>query len=177
VLAAGGVDPSSVHRVTIGFNAVADLRAGKLDAATAFWNAEGVTLRRQGVPVREFRVDRYGAPRYPELILCTTGELSRSRPALVRSVREATAKGYLLAAHDPSRALGDLLAGTDGLNADEQRSELRALNSAAAFAGVGHFRPVPLTRWSRWEVARGIVDRRPSLRAFGLRPGIRPAGG
>src|SRR6476661_8993749 len=34
VLGAGGLDPSSVHRVTIGFNAVADLRAGKLDAAT-----------------------------------------------------------------------------------------------------------------------------------------------
>src|SRR5436190_12980766 len=118
VLAAGGVDPSSVHRVTIGFNAVADLRAGKLDAATAFWNAEGVVLRRDGVPIREFRVDRYGAPRYPELILCTTGQLSRSNPALVRSMREATAKGYLLAVHDPSRALGDLLAGTDGLDPD-----------------------------------------------------------
>src|SRR6476469_4890289 len=40
VLRSGGVDPSDVHRVTIGFNAVADLAAGKVDAATAFWNAE-----------------------------------------------------------------------------------------------------------------------------------------
>ena len=45
VLRSGGVDPSSVHRVTIGFNAVAALAAGKLDAATAFWNAEGVAAR------------------------------------------------------------------------------------------------------------------------------------
>ena len=36
VLRSGGVDPSSVHRVTIGFNAGADLAAGKLDAASAF---------------------------------------------------------------------------------------------------------------------------------------------
>src|SRR3954467_12296133 len=45
VLHSGGVDPSDVHRVTIGFNAVADLAAGKIDAATAFWNAEGVQLQ------------------------------------------------------------------------------------------------------------------------------------
>jgi len=140
MLAAGGVDPSSVHRVTIGFNAVADLRAGKLDAATAFWNAEGVTLERNGVPIREFRVDRFGAPRYPELILCTTAKLAREAPALVRSVREATAKGYLLAAHDPERALSSLLDGTDGLDPDEQRAELRALDQADAFLPVGRDR-------------------------------------
>ena len=51
--------------MTIGFEAVPALAAGRLDAATAFWNAEGVALRRQGVPTREFRVDDYGAPRYP----------------------------------------------------------------------------------------------------------------
>src|SRR5215211_2286555 len=44
VLRSGGGDPSDVHRVTIGFNAVASLAAGKIDAATAFWNAEGVQL-------------------------------------------------------------------------------------------------------------------------------------
>ena len=36
---------------------------------------------------REFRVDRYGAPRYPELILCTTSKLIAADPGLVRSVR------------------------------------------------------------------------------------------
>src|SRR4051812_17222796 len=71
VLRSGGVDPSSVHRVTIGFNAVADLAAGKVDAATGFWNAEGVQLHQEGIPVREFRVDQFGAPRYPELLVVT----------------------------------------------------------------------------------------------------------
>src|SRR3954452_289195 len=69
VLRAGGVDPSSVHRVTIGFNAVAELAAGKVDAATAFWNAEGVQLQQTAIPTREFRVDQFGAPRYPELVV------------------------------------------------------------------------------------------------------------
>src|SRR5215208_7703743 len=69
VLRSGGVDPGDVHRVTIGFNAVADLAAGKVDAATAFWDAEGVQLEQRGIPIREFRVDQFGAPRYPELLL------------------------------------------------------------------------------------------------------------
>jgi putative hydroxymethylpyrimidine transport system substrate-binding protein len=173
VLSGGGVDPSSVHRVTIGFNAVADLRAGKLDAATAFWNAEGVTLERDGVPIREFRVDRFGAPRYPELILCTTSKLAREDPALVRSVRDSTARGYLVAAHDPERALSGLLDATNGLDPDEQSAELRALDQANSFLPVGRFRAAPLFAWSRWEVAHGIVDHRPSLEAFGFRPDIR----
>ena len=69
VLEADGADPDAVDRVTIGFNAVASLAAGRLDAATAFWNAEGLELRRRGVPTGAFRVDEYGAPRYPELVL------------------------------------------------------------------------------------------------------------
>ena len=73
MLRSGGVDPSSVHRVTIGFNAVAALAAGKVDAATAFWNAEGVELQQKGIPIREFRVDQFGAPRYPELLLVAKG--------------------------------------------------------------------------------------------------------
>ena len=71
VLEADAADPAEVDRVTIGFEAVPTLSAGRLDAATAFWNAEGVALRRAGVPTREFRVDDYGAPRYPELVLTT----------------------------------------------------------------------------------------------------------
>ncbi|MGB7588000.1 MAG: ABC transporter substrate-binding protein, partial [Solirubrobacterales bacterium] len=71
-VAADGGDPALVHRVTIGFNAVSSLATGNVDAATGFWNAEGVALRRQHIPIRIFRVDRYGAPPYPELILATS---------------------------------------------------------------------------------------------------------
>ena len=47
---------TQVDRVTIGFGAVANLLAGKVDAATAFWNAEGVVLRERGA--RDARVPR-----------------------------------------------------------------------------------------------------------------------
>ena len=54
-VSADGGDPAKVDEVTIGFNAVSSLAAGKVDAATGFWNAEGVALRRQGVPIRDLQ--------------------------------------------------------------------------------------------------------------------------
>ena len=90
VLRSGGVDPDSVHRVTIGFNAVADLAAGKVDAATAFWNAEGVELQQRGIPIREFRVDQFGAPRYPELLVVAKAGNELLGDELVAGLR----KGY-----------------------------------------------------------------------------------
>src|SRR4051812_6716545 len=105
VVAADGGDPANVQRVTIGFNAVAALAAGRVDAATAFWNAEGVTLKRQGIATRTFRVDDYGAPRYPELVLVTTEKTFDDDPSLVRKFVDATARGYALAVGDPMQAL------------------------------------------------------------------------
>ena len=40
-VSADGGDPAKVDEVTIGFNAVSSLAAGKVAAATGFWNAEG----------------------------------------------------------------------------------------------------------------------------------------
>jgi putative hydroxymethylpyrimidine transport system substrate-binding protein len=161
VLAAGQVPPDQVRRITIGFQAVSSLASGKVDAATAFWNAEGVTLERKGIPIREFRVDRFGAPRYPELVLCTTSHLAHRDPTLVRGVVSATQRGYALATEDPPRALDALLSAGSGLDRGDQKAELRALLQAHAlkpersFAGLGD--------WARWDVERGILDIRPSL--------------
>ena len=67
-----------MRRTTIGFSAVPSLIAGKVDAVVSFWNAEGVALRERGVPTREFRVDEYGAPRYPELVLAVRRDERRT---------------------------------------------------------------------------------------------------
>ncbi len=74
----GGV-PGRVHTVTIGFNAVADLLAGRVAGATAFWNDEGVTLRERRPGFHIFRVEQYGAPAYPELVLCATAAIAAVR--------------------------------------------------------------------------------------------------
>jgi NitT/TauT family transport system substrate-binding protein/putative hydroxymethylpyrimidine transport system substrate-binding protein len=163
VVSADGGDPQQVQRVTIGFNAVASLAAGRIDAATAFWNAEGVTLQRQGVPIRVFRVDDYGAPRYPELVLVTTSKTLNDDPDLVHEVVDATARGYSLASSDPSQGLDDLLAADPSLDRADQAAELRALESANAFRDPGKFDWPMLRRWAQWEAQHGIVKKQPEV--------------
>src|SRR5689334_17589958 len=71
VVSGDGGNFSAVKQHTIGFSAVPQMVAGKVDAVTAFWNAEGVTLQIRGVKTSDFRVDKYGAPPYPEVVLFT----------------------------------------------------------------------------------------------------------
>jgi putative hydroxymethylpyrimidine transport system substrate-binding protein len=144
--------------VTIGFNAVTDLAAGKVDAATGFWNAEAVALARRGIKVRTFRVDDYGAPAYPELVLVTTRELLNREPSLVRSVASATTAGYRAVVRDPAAGLAALLAADPSLDRDEQRAELRLL--LPAFSPPGLLRPAVLRGWARWDVSHGILEHR-----------------
>jgi putative hydroxymethylpyrimidine transport system substrate-binding protein len=160
VLRAGGVDPSDVRRITIGFNAVADLAARKVDAATAFWNAEGVQLERMGVPIREFRVDEFGAPRYPELLLVARSDTAAG--PLAARVRRGLGRGYRVLGRDPEAALADLLASVDGLDPDAQRAQLDGLVSSRAFALGGAAATAELDLgtvdgWRRWATAAGLL--------------------
>src|ERR1700710_979537 len=126
-VSADGGDPAGVDEVTIGFNAVASLAAGKVAAATGFWNAEGVTLERSGVPVRIFKVDRYGAPPYPELILTTSQKTLDADPEMVHSVVDATRRGYAFVEHNPEQGLDDLLRADPALDRSEPQAQRDAL--------------------------------------------------
>jgi putative hydroxymethylpyrimidine transport system substrate-binding protein len=153
---ADGGDPAKVDRVTIGFNAVSSLAAGKVDAATGFWNAEGVALRRQGIPVRIFKVNRYGAPPYPELVLTASRETIEDEPALVDSVVAATTRGYELAYEHPAQALDDLLAEVPSLDRGDQAAQMRALRPDLHPAP---FDPGVLREWAAWDLEHGLLER------------------
>ncbi|MGZ8666637.1 MAG: ABC transporter substrate-binding protein [Solirubrobacterales bacterium] len=157
VIAGDGGDPAAVDRVTIGFDAVALLAARKIDAATGFRNAEAVSLRRRGVAVRVFRVQDFGAPRFPELVLCTSGATLRERPGLVRRVVAASVRGYRFVLARPRRALADLLDAVPGLDRGDQLAQLRVL--LPALAPVGRFDRASLSAWAVWARRHGILER------------------
>ncbi|HEX3239556.1 MAG TPA: ABC transporter substrate-binding protein [Solirubrobacterales bacterium] len=161
-VSADGGDPAAVEETTIGFNAVSALAAGKVDAATGFWNAEGVALRQLGVPVRIFKVDRYGAPRYPELILTTSRNTLAADPELVDAVVAATRRGYALAVADPDRALADLLAANPTLDRADQAAQLRALGPDLR---PRPFNPTVLHAWAAWDLEHGLFSRPLSVAA------------
>jgi NitT/TauT family transport system substrate-binding protein/putative hydroxymethylpyrimidine transport system substrate-binding protein len=171
VVSANGGDPAKVDRVTIGFNAVSAIAAGKVDGATAFWNAEGVALQQRSVPIREFRVDDYGAPKYPELVLVTSAKLLGTERDLVQGVVEATTHGYEDVVADPAAGLDDLLAAVQGLDRTEQQAQLDALIKAAAFSPPGAFDHGVLEQWSQWDAEHGILSLPPNVgELFDLRP-------
>lgn len=159
VLEGAGADPEAVDRVTIGFDSIAALSAGRLDAATAFWNAEGVILRDLGVPTREFRVADYGAPAYPELVLATSADTLANDPALVSDVVVALDAGTREAVDDPEQALSALLEAEPALERADQRAQLDSLLEVDALSGgVGLDRAV-LSEWAAWDLEHGIVSR------------------
>ncbi|HVW45715.1 MAG TPA: ABC transporter substrate-binding protein [Solirubrobacterales bacterium] len=153
-VAADGGDPNGVDEVTIGYNAVASLAAGKVDAATGFWNDEAVEAQRQGIPLRVFKVDEYGAPRYPELVLTTTRKEIEEDPGLVDSMVAATRKGYEFTWRRPAVALDDLLAANPSLERADTAAQLKVLRRALQ---VGDLREGTLREWSAWASSHGLL--------------------
>lgn len=167
-VSADGGDPARVHRVTIGFDAISSLAAAKVDAATGFWNAEGVALRRQGTPVRIFKVDRYGAPPYPELVLTASQHTIEDDPELVDAMVAATSRGYGFVANHPAEGLDDLLAAVPSLDRGDQAAQLNALLPDLRPAP---FDPAVLREWAAWDLAHGLLKKPLDVEeAFRLEP-------
>jgi NitT/TauT family transport system substrate-binding protein/putative hydroxymethylpyrimidine transport system substrate-binding protein len=167
-VSADGGNPARVDRVTIGFNAVSSLAADKVDAATGFWNAEGVALRRQGIPIRVFKVNSYGAPPYPELILTASKETIEDDPQLVDSMVAATTSGYQFVSDQPAKGLDDLLAEVPSLDRADQAAQLRALRPDLHPAP---FDPSVLREWAAWDLEHGLLKQPLDVNAaFRLNP-------
>jgi putative hydroxymethylpyrimidine transport system substrate-binding protein len=149
-----GGDPEGVDEVTIGFNAVASLAAGKVDATTGFWNDEAIEAKRKGVPLRVFKVDEYGAPAYPELVLTTTRREIEAEPDLVERMVSATRRGYNLTVSDPKAALDDLLAANPTLERADTAAQLKVLLPALT---PKPFRESVLQEWSTWASSHGLL--------------------
>jgi ABC-type nitrate/sulfonate/bicarbonate transport system substrate-binding protein len=169
IVSGAGADAADVRTITIGFNAVADLLAGRVAAATAFWNDEGVTLARERPGFHVFRAEAYGAPPYPELVLCASGAALRRDPRLATSVVRALRRGYAAVLRDPRSGVHALVSLVPGLSptlvAEQLRAELPAFRSLAGGPYGALDLPV-LLAWARWEARFGIVSHAPDVRAM-----------
>jgi ABC-type nitrate/sulfonate/bicarbonate transport system substrate-binding protein len=165
VVAGSGGDPAKVKTITIGFNAVADLLGGRVSAATAFWNDEGQAVQSKRPGFHIFRVENYGAPAYPELVLCATRQTLRSDRKLAQLVVDALVRGYQFTLSDPSQSADDLEHAVPALDPKLVVAQLHGLLPAFRNPGgrVGELDPVGLRAWSAWEARFGIVPRPPAV--------------
>jgi putative hydroxymethylpyrimidine transport system substrate-binding protein len=173
VVRGGGGDPAKVRKTTIGFNAVPALLSGRVAAATAFWNAEGVALKREAEDraFREFRVDQFGAPAFPELVLAVSRATLDDERDIVEGTIAALRRGYDEALKDPELAVETLVRRNRGLDRAAVIEEFRAVQGAftAGASEYGELDRGRLDAWARWAVEFGLVKKRPDVeRAFDL---------
>jgi len=169
VVAGDGGDPDAVRSTTIGFQGVKALLAGRVAGATAFWSAEGVELRRQRPEMQEFRVDEFGAPRYPELVLAVTRTTLEDDAAEIRATISALQRGYGEAQRDPESAVAAMLAAEPRLDQAALAAQLDVVDEAftAGARAFGQLRPPVLRAWAEWDVEFGILREPPDVaRAF-----------
>jgi NitT/TauT family transport system substrate-binding protein/putative hydroxymethylpyrimidine transport system substrate-binding protein len=167
-----GADYDRVRQVTIGFSAVSRLLSGRVDAVPAFWSAEGVALKRRGLPVREFRVDDYGAPPYPEVVFFTSRRTLDSRADRVRRALAAVEDGLRDTLADPQKATLVIAHAADTRDTGLVRAQLDAISPV--FARGLRLDPAVIERWADFDALIGIVPHRPDVRAafdFQLAPG------
>jgi NitT/TauT family transport system substrate-binding protein/putative hydroxymethylpyrimidine transport system substrate-binding protein len=160
VVQGDGGDPRRVRQITIGFTAVPSLIARKVAAATAFWNVEGVTLKRRGLDTHEFRLDSFGAPRYPELVLVARRATVRTDSDLIRNTLAALSDGTsdALAHRDEAvRRVAHAAQADEGLI----RAELDAI--APALSPPIRLQPSALAGWAAFSFRTGILSRTPMV--------------
>jgi putative hydroxymethylpyrimidine transport system substrate-binding protein len=155
-----GGNYDAIDRITIGFSAVPSLAAGKVDGVVTFWNAEGVALNRQNVPTRQFRVDRYGAPRYPELVVITTRERLAGDRELFEDLLTTLADGTRAALADRPAAVREVAAASDS---DPALVAAQLAAVAPALRPPLTLNPTVLRRWARFDVRFGILERIPAV--------------
>lgn len=166
-----GGNPRRVKRATIGFEAVPSVVSGKVSAAIGFWNAEGVALgsRRPGTQV--FRLDAFGAPVYPELLIVATSKTLREQADAVGRFVRAVGEGYAAVAATPAgdddEAFRALRVGSGDRSIDPSTTEEQLAAVKPAFRDA-RGRTVALDRpamrtWSAWEAKVGITKTPPDV--------------
>ena len=141
---------------------------GRTGAAVGFFNEEGVAVTANRPAYHVFRLDRFGSPAYPELVLVAARKTVNTRPKMVEGVVKAFSDGTATAVSHPAVAAA---AVRNRIGAADPKLFTKRL--AAALSALlppsgkaGSLDPAVLAQWAGWEVAHGLVSRRPNVQAM-----------
>jgi len=168
ILAASGVEPTSVKETNVGFNLTPAMISGRVDATLgSFWNYEGVDLQRRNRKPVILRMEKLGVPTYNELIFVARREaLDAAGASRLRRFLSATAAGHRLLRQDPSAGVDALLEADDGLDRGLQEAVVEA--TLPVFFPTdeekpwGWQEPVDWANYERWMRDNGLLRRPPS---------------
>jgi NitT/TauT family transport system substrate-binding protein/putative hydroxymethylpyrimidine transport system substrate-binding protein len=160
IVKADGGDFKKVKTVTLGHSGLKALVTRKIDGLVGFWSKEGVYLRQKHQEMREFRIESFGAPAYPELVLAVTRKTLQSKKALVTSTVAALRRGYAAVRKDPDRAIAYISKHSPPSDQAVLKAESKTLAQAK---GSLSFNPEQLDKWASWVGQIGVVKERPKV--------------
>jgi putative hydroxymethylpyrimidine transport system substrate-binding protein len=158
-----GGDYAKIKQVTIGFNAVSRLLTKRVDAVPAFWNAEGVVLKARGLKTNEFRVEDYGAPPYPEVVIVTARKTLEAKRKQLASALDAIRTGVRLTHEQPDQAVAKIAKAAETDDTGLIRAQLDAVSPL--FPGDLKVSRSLLDQWATFEARIGLVKQKPDVSA------------
>lgn len=156
-----GGNPSSVKLINIGFNTAQEVIAGNVDAAFGFWNQEGVQVAVH-LPANVMRLDDYGVPPYPELVVFAREDFLARDPQTAREFLRAVARGYNDAILKPEVACAAMSSRVEGETTEGLRPYLEALIPVlrADAPAFGRLNLPVLKDYLAWIKEIGVLDMR-----------------
>ncbi len=158
-----GIDPQSVRTINVGFNLVPALLTKRVDATLgAFWNIEGVELKRRDRKPRILRMDQVGVPTYNELVIVARERDVRERGALLRRFMRALAVGHRALRDDIEVGVKALVKANPDLDTKLQRAQIKA--TLPVFfpededRPFGYQDPVAWKRYTRWMLDNDLIS-------------------
>src|SRR4051812_27862364 len=156
-----GGDYAKVKQVTIGFNAVSRLLTKRVDAVPAFWNAEGGVLKARGLDAKEVRVEDYGAPPYPEVVLVTARKTLEAKPETIAAALKAIRGGVAATRKAPDAAVTKIAKAAETDDTGLVRRQLDAV--LPLFADDLKAPRDVLDAWADFDARIGLVKTRPDV--------------
>jgi len=154
-----GGDPESVRLINIGFNTAQQIIARNVDAAFGFWSQEGVQVAARQ-PATVMRLNDYGAPPYPELIVFAREDYLARQPGVVRGFLRDVTRGYEDAISKPNVACAAMAARVEGETTEGLKPYLEALTPVlrADAPAYGRLNMPVLRDYLTWIRQIGVLD-------------------
>lgn len=153
-----GDRPLPTKQITLGFDGLKALDAGRVDGATAYWPADAVTLEQLGTPARQFTLADAGL-RYPGLVAFVRPQT----PAADNGVAFAEALTAGTRAVVSDAAVGDRAMAAQYPELDAATTKAQLANYLPLFGtgeAIGGIQDDALERFAAFAAESGLTSRR-----------------
>lgn len=159
-----GGDPRVVKTVVVNYGLLPALLHRRVAAVEGvFWTWEALQAAQRGYHVRVLRVERYGVPRYDELVFATGTRQLRDEADTLRRFQRATYRGYAYAAAHPAEAARLLLRVPGVLSRSRRLMEHSLRLLAPLFHDrQGRYGTLSVARWQAyadWMTRTGLMKK------------------